>query len=350
MKQGHTLDELLQELSRQQNLKRDFRADTRSMEAVPVEGGIQLRLADQGQFPVLAHASAQIAADLGVPKKYWDRMADSAPELQAQNANHWLTRQGTTQTVRVLDGQVRAFLGSTYRIIDHLPLLMGLVPELRQLDDELTWTSTGLTEGKLYLKGFTPRLTEEVQVGDAVQGGLVITNSETGLGSLRVQPMLLRLVCLNGLAVGDQSFARRHVGVRANIQEGAVEYARETIEADDRALMLKARDAVRQVLSGDFMAQILGRLRGATLEPVADPVHAVEEVTRVFSLSLDDQRGLLRHFLGERDHTRYGLVQAVTRYSQDLDDYDRASDFEALGYEVLSLPRSAWREVANAAD
>lgn len=350
MKQGHTLHELLEELTRQDDHKRDFRADTHSMRAVPTEGGIRLQVADKGDFPIRPHAGAQIAEGLGIPKKYWDRMAETSPELQAHNANFWLERQGTTQTVRVLDGNVRAFLSANYRVIDHLPVLMGLLPELGALDDELRWTSTGLTEGKLYLKGTTPRLRGEVKVGDAVEGGLVITNSEIGLGSLQVRPMLLRLVCLNGLTVSDKVFARRHVGVRANVEAGAVEFSRETIEADDRALILKARDAVRQVLSGDFMRALLPQLRDATEEAVTDPIKAVEEVTRHFNLSQDDGRGLLTHFLGGRDHSRYGLVQAVTRYSQDVPDYDRASDFEALGYEVLTLPRREWREVANAAD
>ena len=350
MKQGYTLEGLIEELTRQEGAKRDFRADTRSLQAVPAEGGIRLQVADKGEFPIRPHAGAQIAEGLGIPKKYWDRMAGASPELQAENANFWLRRQGGVQTVRVLDGSVRAFLGGSYRVIDHLPVLAGLLPELHDLDDELRWTSSGLTEGKLYLKGVTPRLRGEVRVGDAVEGGLVITNSETGLGCLRVQPLLLRLVCLNGMTVSDHAFARRHVGVRANVEEGAVEFARDTIEADDRALILKARDAVRQVLGGGFMADLLSRLRDSTEEQVADPIKAVEEVTRHFNLSQDDGRGLLTHFLGGRDHTRYGLVQAVTRHSQDVADYDRASDFEALGYEVLTLPRQTWREVANAAD
>ena len=45
----------------------------------------------------------------------------------------------------------------------------------------------------------------------------------------------------------------------------------------------------------------------------------------------------------------YGLVNAVTHYSQALDDYDRATEFEALGGKLIELPAQEWRQLAEAA-
>jgi hypothetical protein len=57
---------------------------------------------------------------------------------------------------------------------------------------------------------------------------------------------------------------------------------------------------------------------------------------------------VLRHLIVEGDLTAYGLVNAVTHYSQEVADYDRATDFEALGGKLIELPASDWRDVVTA--
>ena len=44
----------------------------------------------------------------------------------------------------------------------------------------------------------------------------------------------------------------------------------------------------------------------------------------------------------------YGLVQAVTRASQDVEDYDRASEMEQLGGQILELAPGQWRTISEA--
>ena len=39
---------------------------------------------------------------------------------------------------------------------------------------------------------------------------------------------------------------------------------------------------------------------------------------------------MLRHLISGGDLSGYGLVNAVTHYSQEVGDYDRATDFEML--------------------
>jgi hypothetical protein len=45
----------------------------------------------------------------------------------------------------------------------------------------------------------------------------------------------------------------------------------------------------------------------------------------------------------------YGLVNAVTQYAQYVEDYDRATELEALGGKLLDLPTRHWQEIAHAA-
>ena len=43
--------------------------------------------------------------------------------------------------------------------------------------------------------------------------------------------------------------------------------------------------------------------------------------------------------------TLYGLSNAVTRFSQDVDSYDRATALEGIGYNILSMPRQQWNRI-----
>jgi len=51
----------------------------------------------------------------------------------------------------------------------------------------------------------------------------------------------------------------------------------------------------------------------------------------IFSLTDAEGKGVLQHLLEGADYTLYGLANAVTRYSQDVESYDRASKLEEIG-------------------
>ena len=61
-----------------------------------------------------------------------------------------------------------------------------------------------------------------------------------------------------------------------------------------------------------------------------------------------EQSGVLTHLIQGGDLSAYGLMNAVTRTSQDLENYDRATEFEAMGSQVLNMPRKTWKTVATA--
>ena len=62
-----------------------------------------------------------------------------------------------------------------------------------------------------------------------------------------------------------------------------------------------------------------------------------------------ERAGVLRHLIAEADLSGYGLVNAVTHYSQEVEDYDRATEFEALGGRLIELPAAEWKGLAEAA-
>ncbi|RUL86982.1 DUF932 domain-containing protein [Tautonia sociabilis] len=355
MKEGRDLNALLAEVLRQSETKHDYLAPSRCLAVTTSEAGTSLELAttrDLAPLPLKDTAHGQLAERLGIPKVYYDRMREEAPTLFDANVNHWLASSEDRRLVRTLDGRARAILSDRYRVLDNLDLASVAVPVLQDHGFELV--SAELTEKKLYLKATTPKIQAEVRRGDVVQAGVVISNSEVGHGTLKIEPLLFFLVCTNGLVMPEAAMRRQHVGRHIGDLEGGERYyLDETRQADDLAFWLKVRDTLVGTLREPAFLRHLETLKGATEQPIqADPFEVVEVTARRFRLAEAEKNGVLRHLLaghnGRVELNKYGLMQAVTRASKDVDDYDRATELEQLGGQIIELPPSQWKLIAEA--
>jgi len=113
---------------------------------------------------------------------------------------------------------------------------------------------------------------------------------------------------------------------------------------------MKVNDVVAASLTEVTFGKIVKRWKEATEQKITGSLEKVVEVTaKKLSLSDTEQSGILRHLIEGRDLSAYGLMNAVTRVSQDVESYDRATELERLGPKVLELPQSQWKEIAEAA-
>ena len=93
--------------------------------------------------------------------------------------------------------------------------------------------------------------------------------------------------------------------------------------------------------------QLLNQMRESTqlalnmdnLEEVVKRAAAYVHITEAESV------GILRHLHTDGDYTLYGLANAVTRYSQDVESYDRASKLEEIGYTVMTMAPELFRRI-----
>lgn len=347
MKYGRNLVELAQELQARAAAKRDLVAPTERLR-LDVDGGVALAVESDASYSLTRHTHRQIAGWAGVPTAYYERMLAEAPHLLASNINHWLTETPARRLVRTLGGTARAFLSDRYRRLDNEDVAEAALPVLLESDD-IQVVSAEVTDSKLYLKAVFPRVVDEVRQGDVVQAGVVISNSEIGLGSLSVVPLVYRLVCLNGMIAADAAWRKYHVGRLIDASDDLSVYRDETIAADDRALMMKLQDVVRAA-SGDAFRAVVERMREATEGPVVQsPVKAVEVLGRTVGLRGAEKDSVLERLIRGQDYSRYGVMNAVTNLANDAPDYDRATELEALGGRVLTLGADQWRQVAEAA-
>lgn len=354
MKSGRSLVNLAQELERQLVTKQDMVVPSSLMRCHTDEVGSCKMMIEEtggvGKYGITNLARRQLAEKLKIPFAYFERMRVEQPALLDRNVNTWLQTDNERRMIRTLDGQVRAVLSDRYRRLDNFDLAENVLPILQRLPDA-RFESVELTETKMYIKLVTPRLQYEMTPGDVVQAGIVITNSEVGHGTLSVQPLVYRLVCSNGLIASDRALRKTHVGrILQSDDETITVFRDDTLAADDKAFFLKVRDVVEAAVSEATFRQVVEKMKKTLdIKLTGDPVKTVEVLANRYTLNEIERVGVLRHLIVEGDLSGYGLVNAVTHYSHDVEDYDRATEFEALGGKLIELPAGEWKGLAEAA-
>lgn len=77
----------------------------------------------------------------------------------------------------------------------------------------------------------------------------------------------------------------------------------------------------------------------------ADIPGIVKVASREFRITDDESTGILQHLIEGNDLTLYGLSNAVTRHSQDVESYDRATELESIGYNILTMQPTLWNRI-----
>lgn len=360
MKSGMSLVDMAHELERQREVKRDFVADT-SQVAMSEDAKV-MRLGDIGEFAIKPHAHKQFATKLNVPVAFYERMVNSHPDLIAGMVNQLMVREPQKAMFRTLDNAVRSVQSDSFRPLDNYDLFDAVYPALR--DYGATVESCNLSDTKFYIKCLCPWLDRELPMPEGLKmgvghniflrrvvGAIVISNSEVGMGALSVSPAMFERQCTNLATFKDSGYGKIHVGKRKGQEDSVFEYLSDaTRRLDDAAVWSRVRDVVKATMEGRVIDDIVAKMteaRGDMIE--GDPAKVVEVFAKKNAMNDDERGGLLRHLTNSGEMTRYGLQWAVTRLAGDVEDYDRASELERLGGQVIELPRSEWKVLSKAA-
>ena len=350
MQTGLTLQELASEIVEQARAKTDLLADNSDIRSTHVtdERGKHHAI-EVGDHILQPNAvfNSQLASQLKIPKPYFDRMASEAPEILDRNVNEWLQApeyREKRRMVRVMHTTARAYLSSGYRTLDNYDLAEAILPAVGNL--QLQVKSSAITDRRLYLQAVSPRLEGEVKVGQPVQGGIVISNSEVGLGAIDIEHMIYILTCLNGQITGSV-FRKTHVGRgrRGSDDLGVEEFYKDsTRRLDDAALFAKVRDAIAHTLSPESFQRTLDQMREAGSVRIAKPKEAVEVITKQLTLNEAESEGVLANLIEGGDLSKWGMANAVTALANQVEDYDRAVELERAGQAVVELPHKQWQD------
>lgn len=350
MRQQLALPDLAQKLHQDRFNKHDFVADTRQL-AMNDDGELVLQdINGNRTWEINNHMHGQLASRLDIPKKHYDRLLTKHPDLLAHQVSHLFDREHERRMVRTLDGTARAFLSDKFRIdMDNYDVANAALPVLQGVQG-MEVLSCGVTDTRMYIKAQFPRLRAEVKRGDVVTAGIVISNSEVGAGSLRIEALLYRLICLNGMIAGEL-LRKFHVGTRHGLDDNTFEVlTQETREKTAEAMKAVIHDVTKAATDATRFNDRITQLIDTTKEKVTGDVpKAIEVLGNRLNLTQDEESSVLRHLIQGGDLSRWGVANAVTAASQNIDDYDRATEFERFGGNVIDLNKSDWEEIALAA-
>lgn len=342
MKQTRSLQSLAAEVQRQADSKKDFLVHTPKIKVYSHDNAIEMGFALKDESPseddhftggLTKNGHEQLGAWAGIPKTYYDRMNTGADtKLLAHNLQYWLDKGSDRRMIRVLDGKVRAMLSDRYRRLDNHDLLMAVLPMLLEASADIVGCE--ITDDKMYIKALVHSTRREVaELGDVMEAGVIISNSEVSKGSLSIRPLLHKLSCMNGMVINELATKKYHVGKKAN-EFAEIVFSDEANEAEDKAFWLKTRDTLKHSLSDVTFDKIIKSLIPSTKMEIKDPKVAIELVTKKFGFTQDEGDGLLNHLIKGGDMTSWGLANAVTRQAQDVESYDRSVEMEGFGHLV----------------
>lgn len=367
MKTGRTLQELAAELERQTTNRRDYIAPQGKVEAiVQADDAGQVDVVLDGingePMPLTNYAHGQMSDHLGIPRRYYERMRAEQPGLLAANINTWLKADpDNKRMIRTLDGAVRAVLSPKYRPLDNFDLANAVLPKL--IEKRVDIMSAELTETRMYIKGILPDLSDELPEGVSFGGhqriggdrghlvaAIVISNSEIGAGTLRVEPSVFTTYCTNLMIRAQASMKKYHVGRAFEADANLEVFRDETRRMDDAAFWMKVTDVTVAAFDERMFRAGIDEIRRAAGQPIkSDDLPSVVDVT-VKKLGLPEATGksILKHLAAGGDLTQWGLSSAITRVANDADDYELATDLERAGGEIITLPARDWERISLA--
>lgn len=352
MKTGMTLDQLHGELIAQSISKVDYVANTNELGFNLIGVGVPkwaIDIPSHGYYVVTPYTHLQIASKMRVPRAYYERMMQEAPNLLQTNVRHWFDNTPHRRLIRTLGGNARAFLSDRYRRIDHDQVVLAALPAMMEHPNAVVMSSN-VTEEKLYLKTIFRDMEAEVKPGDIVRPGIMITNSEIGTGAVNVQAFFYRDYCTSGCVFGSQnmfSYRRSHLGKTIE-GVGYKVFSDETLKKDDEALMAQVRDVVAAASDQSFFTRMIDRLRETTdTKPMVNPEAGIEVLAKEYSLNDDERRQALFNIIEDRDYTQWGAINAVTKIANETESYDRASELESLGVKLINMSMAQWTKIAS---
>lgn len=348
MKTGLTLTQLAAEIERQNASKIDVIAPVKKL-TFNDSNKLTIETVD-GEYLPTEQFHSQMATHIGIGNAYSSSLRTRLPETWRNTMNDELHASKTPRLVRMLDGNARAFLSNAYERIDNSEVAQTIF-ETMAFSGGGKWelASADVTEKSLYIKVLTP-MVKAIKVGDEVQAGFSIRNSEIGLSSFVIERWSVRLRCMNGM-VGNQMLARKHVGERNLISNDDIRFlSNDTRAAMVRSLMLQTRDVLKMIVDDRQFQLYIDELSGAAERKIeGDPIAAVSVLQKVVPFTESDKKSILQHLIRGGDLTQWGLANSLTAAAQDdRISYDHAHELESAGGQVITLKPQQWVSIASA--
>ena len=318
-------------------------------------------ITDTMGFKVNETCHKQIAEKLDIPFNYYKRMRANNASLLEENINGWLSMEKNSKyLLRCLKGVnagddniARAFLSDRYNCIDNWDVLAAALEAINRMKVKHEILRAEVTERRLYLQIVCPEI--EVQAESFLKGymkttgktgygicsGLSLQNSEVGLGGFNISPRAVVGVCCNGLTLKDDSFRKIHLG--AQLSEGEIMWSKETQQKNFALVISQCQDAIKKFLSKDYLGTMIEKIAATKNIEIEHRIDTVQNVCRELSISDDHMENILAYYMQDGDPSAAGVLNAITRESQNMDadmQYDVESNVVSTVLNIKKFDKS----------
>lgn len=237
-------------------------------------------------------ATSQLCERLAIPAPYYRRLPST---MKATVANFDLERLRDREfLLRGKATHVRAFLSGEYVPYDNRQIVETVEGLLRS--EGIGIKSFILEETNCFIKIVSEELVDPTS---GLKAGILIGNSEVGLGSISVEPFVFRKACTNDLVVNnDKAFRHAHIHFTA------------------RELTCRMAEGI-----GDaFMeaSRALDAFLQARAEPVPDPLDLIRKLAAERNMSQRFADEVVARYVAEPEANRFGVINAFTAAAQTL--------------------------------
>jgi hypothetical protein len=229
------------------------------------EGALELSNDSTDTYSLSEVATSQMCQKLEIPVKYYRRLPDV---MKATVGNYDINRlNGNSYFLRGKGEWIRAFLSSDYVAYNNSEI--GNTVEGLLAKGNVAVKDFVLEETNLFLKIISDEIWD---VESGLKAGIIIGNSEVGMGSVSVEPFVFRKPCTNDLIVSqEKSFRHAHIHLTE------FEMTRRMAEAVSEGFRLAS--------------SVLDAFLKTREEPIEDPLETIRKIAeaRQFSQKLTDE-------------------------------------------------------------
>ena len=378
--ENNTLENLLKRVQQQSARKADFIAPTSSIEIKTVETNkgnntLVILEGDRGETTKVLETNGvafdQLATKAGLDVRTARRFQESYPDVLDHALNRIHSSEPRNAMLRTFDsdiydynnipastGVLRAVVSDKFKTFDHPDLLESVLPTLIESDAQWEIVNADVTDKRLYARFKSLAITGHgANVGDLMAQGVVISNSETGHGSVSIAQLVWTLACLNGMQTQNKNRTAHLTSSRSDGETWDI-LTDESKRLDNQALASKLKDLTTHYASRQMFDKVMDQFSKAASDVVVNGVAAAQPAVAalggILKLSNAETSSVLDGLMqtiqqdGYRNEplSRATMVNAVTAAANKAEP-DSVSDWQQLGGKVLNLPANQWQTVAT---
>lgn len=223
------------------------------------------------------------------------------------------------------EGIIRSILSEEYSILNNSQIVNTVKENLENSRLDYNIETGYIDDNRLHLRITLDPTTQAfgkdiVGTDDIIKSGIDIINSETGRSSFRMEPLIFREVCKNGLKawVGDENnerVAQRHIFISTK----------------------ELNDLVREGIEGSLETaqNVLNNFENTKKIVVNDPVKEIKRLCEEQKYSKKLTNRVVRAYGIEPVKSRYGIINAFTRGARDISNTQKL-DVETFAGRLMT--------------